>query len=133
MALLSLPRRKRIARLSERVPRPDFDLSDLSELVDAAVEVGAKYRPIPRLARRRPRRRRTVGVLLLVGLAGAMVCAYRWWRAQQERAAQFQVADRAGTQTAPVAFPTSSRAAERAPEPTATLAPAPAAPPTPVD
>lgn len=102
MALLSLPRRTRIARLSDRMPHPD--LADLAELVDAAVEVGTKRRPIPRLARRRPRRRRTAGMVLLVAAVGAMVLAYRWWRARERATAQLvEVTDRAAS--VPVAPP----------------------------
>lgn len=118
MALLSLPRRTRIARLSDRVPHPD--LADLAELVDAAAEVGTKRRPIPRLARRRPRRRRTAGMVLLVAAVGAMVLAYRWWRAQERATAQLvEVTDRAASvpvASPPVPSPITQPAAEPAVE-----------------
>lgn len=116
MALLSLPRRTRIARFSDRMPHPD--LADLVELVDAAVEVGTKRRPIPRAARRRPRRRRTAGMMLLVAVVGATVLAYRWWRARERATAEadlVELADRA--EGAPMAPPSVFPAAQPTPVP----------------
>lgn len=96
MALLPLPRRTRISgssnhRLVRDVREGLTDLPplpDLNDLVAAVLEVGAKHHPALLVPRRRPRRCRTAGVLLLVVAAGVLALAYRWWRGRDHDAAR---------------------------------------------
>ncbi len=112
MALIAFPRRKRSAHLADRVtdriadhrlvrevregwhdlpsradlpiPALPTALPALSDLVEAAIEAGAKHNPV-RLAVRRPRRkRRAAGVMLLVAVVGGIVLAYRWWQKRDQ-------------------------------------------------
>lgn len=119
MALIAFPRRKRSARLADRVSdriadhrlvrevregwhdlpsRADLPilalpgslpsaLPALSDLVEAAIEAGAKHSPVRLVVRRPRRKRRAAGVMLFVAVVGGIVLAYRWWQKRdQDRA-----------------------------------------------
>ena len=112
MALIAFSRRKRSARLADRVTdriadhrlvrevregwhdlpsRADLPIPALpsafpalSDLVEAVIEAGTQHTPT-RLAVRRPRRkRRAAGVMLLVAVVGGIVLAYRWWQKRDQ-------------------------------------------------
>ena len=95
MALLPLPRRTRIAHLSDhhvirdmRDGLPDLPLPDFSDLVEAVIEVGAKHRPAMLAPHKRPSRRRPVALVVFVLAVGALALAYRWWRGRDKDTAR---------------------------------------------
>ena len=111
MALLTLPCRKKIAHLSDRLVNhrlvkdvrevlPDLptlpelpalaaSLPEWSEIVGAALEAGSKHGLVMPAIPQRPRKRRRVGnLVLLVALVGGLAIAYRWWNGRRGDAAQ---------------------------------------------
>ncbi len=105
MTLLMLPRRRRMPRLTDhRITRDLKDLKgslpeipavhmpdtlpDFSELVDAALEAGARQRKALPALRRRPRRRRATTFMLLFAVLGGLVIAYKWWNGRSGQPAR---------------------------------------------